>query len=264
MGAAEVSLYAVCTAKGSPGVSTVAAALAVTWNRPTLLADLDTSGGDLAIRYRDPQGRPLLADRGLMSLAASLRRGSDQSDVEPHVQRILGGPAVLTGVNRPEQVAALGSSWQHVAHALADIDAVDVIADCGRVVPQSALIPVLASSSAVLVLTRPTVEELYHLRERLAGIIEQLGARDALGVPIGVAVVTDERDRGSAGEIHRLLDQARLDVTVVGKIAVDPKAAYRIRYSLEAIPTKSLFIRSVAAVGQSLRELAARRAAQLA
>lgn len=259
-----MALFTVCAAKGSPGVSTLAAAMAVTWNRPTLLADLDTSGGDVAVRYRDEQGRPLLADRGLMSLAASLRRGSETVVVEPHAQRVAGGPAVLAGVSRPEQVAALGSSWQHVARALAQIEEVDVIADCGRILPQTALMPVLASSSAVLVLTRPTLEELYHLRERLSGIVEQLTAREALGVPIGVAVVTDERDRASTGEIHRILDQAHLDATVVGTVAVDPKAAHRMRYSLEALPTRSLFVRSVAAVGVSLRELAARRAAQLA
>ncbi len=259
-----MALFSVCTAKGSPGVSTVAAAMAMTWDRPTLLADLDTSGGDMAIRYRDEQSRPLLADRGLMSLASSLRRGSEAGAVEPHVQRIASGPAVLAGITRPEQVAALGASWQHIAVALAAIDEVDVIADCGRILPQSAVMPVLATSSAVLVLTRPTIEELYHLRERLTGIIEQLTAREALGVPIGVAVVTDERDRASTGEINRILDQARLDVSVVGQIAVDVKAAGRMRYSLESFPTKSLFVRSVAAVGQSLRELAARRAAQLA
>ena len=69
-----MGLYAVCAAKGSPGVSTAAVALGMTWARPAVVADLDPAGGDLSLRYRDVEGRPLDPDRGLMSLAAAVLR----------------------------------------------------------------------------------------------------------------------------------------------------------------------------------------------
>lgn len=250
-----MSLYAVCSAKASPGVTTLATALAMTWHRPAVIADLDVSGGDLAVRYRDDEGRPLQPERGLLSLGAAVRRGADQGGLADHLQRIAAGPEVLVGVARPEQVVGLGASWQHLAQALATTPDSDVIADCGRVLPTSAALPALVAARGVLVLARPSVEELFHLRERLTGLVQELHARQSR-VRVAVALVTDERDRSSVGDVQRLLDAAHLKVTVVGQVAYDPKAAYRLRYSLESPPSKSMLLRSVAALGESMRELA--------
>lgn len=252
-----MSLYSVCSVKGSPGVTTVSTILALTWGAPALLADLDTTGGDLAIRYRDDEGRPLQTERGLMSLGAAVRRDSAETDLEPHLQTISDGPRVLVGISRPEQVVGLGASWQGIAQTLAYRHDNDVVADCGRLLPNSAVMPVIGASRALLVLARPTMEELFHLRERLGSLQDQLQTRDS-NVAVGVALLTDDRDHASAGEVQRLLEVAKLRARVVGTVAFDPKAAYRVRYALDAVPGRSMLVRSISALAEPLRDLANR------
>jgi hypothetical protein len=258
-----MGLYAVCAAKGSPGVSTAAVALGLTWAGPAVVADLDPAGGDLSLRYRDTEGRPLDPDRGLMSLAAAVRRGSEGAHVGEHLQAAGGHLPLLVGVTRPEQVTALGTSWQHVARSLATMPGHDVLADCGRVLPGSATMPLLTAADAILFLTRPTMEELYHLRERLRGLTETLRLRDLDAVPVGVAVLTGDRDRDSVPDVQQVIAAAGLPATVVGAISVEPKAAAALRYGLDVNARKSLLLRSAAAAGQALRTLAATRAARL-
>jgi hypothetical protein len=170
---------------------------------------------------------------------------------------------LLVGVTRPEQVTALGTSWQHVARSLATMPGHDVLADCGRVLPGSATMPVLTAADAILFLTRPTMEELYHLRERLRGLTETLRLRDLDAVPVGVAVLTGDRDRGSLPDVQQVVAAAGLPATVVGAFSVEPKAAAALRYGLDVNARRSLLLRSAAAIGQALRKLAATRAAQL-
>ncbi len=71
----RMTLVSVCSAKGSPGVSTFAAALAALWPQESLLADLDPAGSDLIWRYRAATGEPLDPDRGLLSLGVAVRPG---------------------------------------------------------------------------------------------------------------------------------------------------------------------------------------------
>ena len=66
-----MALVAFASAKGSPGASTAALAVAALWPRDVLLADCDPAGGDVALRMPDPDGAPLDPDRGLVSLAAA-------------------------------------------------------------------------------------------------------------------------------------------------------------------------------------------------
>lgn len=258
-----MGLYAVCSAKGSPGVSTASAALGMAWAGPAVVADLDPAGGDLSLRYRDQEGRPLDPDRGLMSLAAAVRRGSEGADVQEHLQTAGGRLPLLVGVTRPEQVTALGTSWQHVARSLTTMPGYDVLADCGRVLPGSATMPVLTQSDAILILTRPTMEELYHLRERLRGLTEIMRLRDLDAVPVGIAVLAGDRDRVSVPDVQQVIAAAGLPATVLGAFALDPKSASALRYGLNVSERKSLLLRSAAALGESLRKLAATRAGRL-
>lgn len=259
-----MGLFAVASAKGSPGVTTAAVALAMCWDAPAVVADVDPAGGDLALRYRGPGGKPLDPDVGLVSLAASVRRGADAGGVGAHLQHTESGLPVLTGVSRPEQVAGLGASWPNVSHSLATMPGHDVLADCGRVLPGSATLPVLTGADAVLLLTRPSMEELFHLRERLRTLTDPLRLRDLDGVPVGVAVVTDERDRGSVADVQKTLDAAGLAATVVGAFVHEPKTAAALRYGIEGRFRRSMLLRSAADIARALRQLTAVRARRLA
>ncbi|NNH23819.1 hypothetical protein HLB09_12095, partial [Pseudokineococcus marinus] len=159
-------LVAVASAKGSPGTTALAVLLASLWPGDVALADVDPAGGDLALRYRGPDGAPLEEDRGLLSLGAAVRRGAE-AELAPHLQPVAGGLDVLVGVSAPEQVAGLGPVWGSVARALRPHDR-DVVADCGRVLPGAAHLPVLAGADAVVLVARPDVAGAAHLRERVA------------------------------------------------------------------------------------------------
>ena len=81
---------------------------------------------------------------------------------------------MLAGIASPTQVAGLGAAWGQLPAVFRAADH-DVLADCGRVVPGSAVTPVLLAADAVLFVVAPTVEGTAHLRERLKGMADQLG-----------------------------------------------------------------------------------------
>jgi hypothetical protein len=250
-----VGLFVLAAAKGSPGVTTSAVALAGVWPGDPILADLDPAGGDIALRYRDASGQPLDPDRGLLSLGAAVRRGAAEVRLTDHVQQISGGLDVLAGVSSPGQVQGLGPTWQHLAKSLRSVPGRDVIADCGRLMPGSATVPVLQSADAVLMLARPTLEGLSHLRELIRGLSDVLqpGSYDA--VPVGVALVTSYRDARSASSLQAILAQAGLSASVLGILAEDDKAATAIRTGDSRRARQSLLTRSATDIGERLRAL---------
>lgn len=247
-------------AKGSPGVTTSAVALAGAWPGDPILADLDPAGGDIALRYRDQAGVPLDPERGLLSLGAAVRRGSTEVQLSDHVQMLSGGLEVLVGVASPSQVQGLGPAWQHLARQFRSVPGRDVIADCGRLMPGSATVPVLQNADALLLIARPTVEGLSHLRERIRGFSEvlQLGTFEA--VPVGVALVASYRDTHVVGEVQGILDRARLPAAVLGILAEDEKAAEAIRTGDGRKARSSLLLRSAAELAERLRKLAMQNA----
>lgn len=250
-----MALYSVASAKGSPGVSLTAMALACTWPTEPVVADIDPVGGDFALRCRTDEGEPVYHERGLLSLAAAVRRGAAEADLADHVHDIGGGISLLAGLSSPTQVSGLGASWGQLPAVFRASDR-DVVADCGRIVPGSAVMPVLAASDAVLFVVRPTVEGTAHLRDRLLWLQEQLDHASSVRVPVGVAVVASHKDRQSAPDLQRLLDSAGVRAEVLGVLAEDAKAAAVLRGHGAGRISSSLLVRSAAALADNLRALA--------
>jgi MinD-like ATPase involved in chromosome partitioning or flagellar assembly len=256
-----VTVYAFASAKGSPGVSTAAAAIAATWPAPVVLADVDPAGGDVMWRNRAITGGPLDPDRGLLSLGAAVRRGAAQADLTEHLQQTAMGVDVLVGLASPDQLSGLGAAWGQLPAVFAQ-HRTDVLVDCGRVVPGSAAMPVLTGADIVVLVTRPDISGTAHLRERLRSLGSTLGVGGPGGKPVGVVVMTDYRDTRSAADLQQLLDHERLGVTVLGIVADDPKAAKILAGERAGQLRKSLLGRSATQLAQRLS--GAHRAADLA
>jgi hypothetical protein len=177
-----VTLIALASVKGSPGVTTAATALAASWpeGRRVLLVEADPFGGDLAPRYGvAPTG-------GLSSLFAAARRTLQPEDVWDHVDHLPGGLPVLFGLGGMHQAVANEKAWPVVADVLGALDA-DVVIDVGRLLPNlgGGVREVLARADALVVLCPSALEAIVHLREALPSLTAELRGRSLLVVPTG-------------------------------------------------------------------------------
>lgn len=268
-----MALVVLVSAKGAPGVTSLTVALAAL-TPGAAAADLDPDGGDLALRYRRPDGAPLDTDLGVLSLANALRReqsgnrwplpareGSEPEPVdgpvrlEDHLQVTGGGLELLLGVSGPEQAIGLGPLWSPLARALSEAGRT-VYADCGRAGPAAATMPVLHQADAVIVVARPELEELAHLRERLRFLNSAVPGRFAGRAQIGVVLIAPERDRAVAGRTEQLLHASGVGVPVLGTMAVDQRGAEALRGMNRSRLNRSTLIRSVRSLLPSVSLLA--------
>lgn len=241
-----MSLVAVAAAKGAPGVTTAATALAAVWPATAILADCDPSGGDIALRLRDNDGRWLVRDRGIVGLAAAIRTQADDGDLQRQVQTAAGGVPVLVGVDSPAQAARIGESWSEIAEQLATLPGMDVIADCGRLLPELTHQHIVARADALLLVTTPSLEGVAHLRHLVEALSESRQA-DA----IHVAVVADaDKSQQQVADVTVALDRAGCTGVRVHALARDASAAA----ALAGVPTRGL---DRSALVSSARTLAA-------
>ena len=174
-----MTTIAITATKGSPGATTLALALAacISGVPPALLVEADAAGGDIAARCG------IALDPGLLTLAASGRRGLDRSTIERHSQLLPWGALVLAGPTSAEQAT---SALTGVAAALVQTLAQEsspVIIDAGRWDPRSPAADLVASASVAALVFRPTVEGVEHARWQLRSLSEHV--RRAIAVCIG-------------------------------------------------------------------------------
>lgn len=203
-----MSLVCLGSAHGSPGVTTTALALAATWpeHRRCLLVEADPFGGVIAARYG-------LGDSpGLSSLAAVARRGLDDDLVSQHTQQLPGGVRMLVGPASADEAHAV---LRDLAGAFAAWSAaqteVDVIVDCGRIAPGSVAIGPLLGAGVVMVVTRPTLDQLRPAALRLVSLEDS-------GIEASLLLVGDQPY--GPDEVTNALG-----TDVAGVIAWDPRTA---------------------------------------
>lgn len=236
-----MSLVAVAAGKDSRGVTTTALALAAVWPRAraVLLAECDPSGGSLAARYGLPTAP------GLMTLVSAGRRQLLAADIAAHAQVLPGSDLnVLLGAVRAEEAHALGPLWSSLARALAELDA-DVIADCGRLDPDSPAGPILRHADLLLLVCEPTKEGVLHLQGRIEAVAQH-GE-----VP---AVILLGEEPYSAQEVQQALGQPAGGAAVLGVIARDADAAALLagRAGSTRRLVRSLLIRSARVVAGAI------------
>jgi hypothetical protein len=196
----------------SPGLTTAALALAMTWPAPrrAVVAELDPDGGTIAARTVIPH------DPGLISVAAGRSDGVAEEDIFNGIQQLANGTLVLLAPPGPDRVRAalealIGTG---VTRTLGRLPVLDVLADCGRLDRWSPALPYVAAADAVVFVVRSSIEDVIGLQHRLQTLeVASSGA--------GVIVVGD-RPYGP-DEVARALG-----VPVVGVIEDDPRAARTI------------------------------------
>ncbi|MFI7122651.1 carbon monoxide dehydrogenase maturation protein [Amycolatopsis sp. NPDC049868] len=206
-------LIALCSLKGSPGVTTLAVALAMTWPQAAstrrLVAEVDPAGGDLAMRFGLP------ATPGLVSLAAAARRTRDPAVVWDHTQALPGGARALVappgGTHARAALSTLATAPNGSLLPVVARDAgVVVIADCGRADPGSPAEAIARRADALVLVTGTQGDDLAHAAVRLGEL--------ARWTPRPGLLLT--------GDGHPTVDVEReLGVPAIGRLPHDPIAA---------------------------------------
>ena len=169
-----------CSAKHSPGASTLALALtcALTTEAdvtPPLLVEADAAGGDLAARLGLP------TDPGLASLAAASRHGGDAA-VWLHANPLPAGGAVVVAPTDPVRCL---SSTRAIGARLATMlepAVADLVIDVGRI-PGPTALPALRRHDWLLVACRPDLAGIEHTRRLVSCLRAEAPA------PLNVTVV---------------------------------------------------------------------------
>ncbi|MBT9257182.1 hypothetical protein KMZ32_19790 [Phycicoccus sp. MAQZ13P-2] len=249
-----MSVFVLCSAAGSPGVTTTALGLAMTWPRPVLLVEADPTGGSalLAGHFRG-QVQPTAS---LVDLALELHP-SGLDDAIPAVAMNVPGSrvSIVAGTRAHRQARALTSLWEPLASSLGRMDALgqDVIVDAGRLGLAGSPEPLLAAADGCLLVLRTDLVALAAARSwcsTLAGQFEARGDARALSL-----MAVGEGRPYSAREIANVLEHP-----VTASVAWDEKAAAVFSRG-EPRPSRfetSGYVRSLQRAGESLRASAAR------
>lgn len=261
-----MALIALAADKGSPGVTTTAVALAAMWPRRSLLAEVDMAGGDLVYRSSSPNGGTLDPGTGMLSLAATARRGLAAEQLWDHSQRLSGGLDVLIGLGTAEQSVGLNGQWGTLGRAFARLaespnpDGVaDVIADCGRLGPDSAVLELLSHASMVLLVSGTEAEHLARVRDRAAALSTKLHGTQRVGqagLPIiGVLLVGGAQDGAKvANQVNHMLVASNSGARVIGVVAEDAAGAQQLAGRRRGRVDKSMLVRSVRKVVTDLQQ----------
>lgn len=209
-----MAVVALCSAAGSPGVTTTSLGLALLWPRPVLLVEADPTGGSgiLAGYFRGI--RPY--DQGLVELALS---ADEVAELLPRIAQSIGSSsaAFVPGPRAHSQAPALTGLWSPLLTALQDLETTgqDVIVDCGRLGLTAWPEPVLAGADLSLVVCRTHLPAIAAARSWA----ETAGRGHPAWTNPGVLLV-GEGQPYSANEVNNVLG-----LPVHAVVADDPQSA---------------------------------------
>jgi hypothetical protein len=241
-----MTVYALLSPGGSPGVTTAALALALTWPGPVLVAETDPSGGDVLAGFlagHVPGNRGLLNvayEATTVEAAAAVVAGQLVELDEAGTRR------VLPGLPDPRHAATLNMTWHLLAAALA-AQPVDVLADCGRLDGGPGQEHILRVAGHIVVVLRPTLRQAAAARPRIEMLTHVKGS---LSGHVGLLVT------GLGPLVPRELSRA-LGVPLLGVLPEDRKTALILsdgRGARRGIDTSHL-LRASGAVAQTLTRI---------
>lgn len=244
-----MAVIALTSAKGSPGVSTTALAMTLTWARPVLLLEADTTGSSsyLAGYFRGATAHNV----GLVDLALAHRDNDLLASIHRSSLALPGDTARLVpGLTSPVQARTLAPVWESIAAALHNLDqhGTDVIIDAGRLGTLGGPLPLLRSADAVLVVTRSNLPAIAALRAAVPVLREDLRTSGAGTDVLSLLVV----GQGKPYPAKAISDAVGVPTTA--NLDFDPVAAEVLSYGSPA-PRRfqnSGFVRSISAANSAL------------
>lgn len=207
-------LVGLVSAKGSPGVTTSALALASQWPRRSLMLEADPFGGDVRAGLGNGEWPPTA---GIMEAVVDLRSTDLDAALGRRVHRPTEySPAVLAGIGCVGQASTL--PWSRIGAALARLPGADVVADCGRFAVADGVTPLLRACDVIVVVTGSSLRAV-RAASRIAPLLqEELEVR--AGDPrVSVLVV----DAGAPYPAAEIAGACRLPL--LGELPDDPRAA---------------------------------------
>jgi hypothetical protein len=175
-----MAVIVLASAAGSPGVTTSALGLALTWPRPVLLVEADPTGGSamLAGFFRGT----LAQTKGLIDLAWAHREGLlVEALAELPMPIPDSSAALLPGIRSHTQASSLTTLWEPLAAALKELDRTDrdVIIDAGRLGMIGSPEPLIYAADLMLLVMRSDLVALAAARSRTETLptgFDELGA----------------------------------------------------------------------------------------
>lgn len=197
-------LIGLVSAKGAPGVTTAALALAAVAD-DGLLIELDPSGGSIE-SWTGAGGEP-----GLVRVASGLRRSAGPDAVVDHVVNVPAGiRSILAPTAGPYAESTVAMTRDRLGPALRGLNAVLSVIDAGRWSRSQPTANRVASFDVVAIVCAPTVDGV----EAARWLVEPLQAEGPGHV---VVLVSGERPYGSTDIA------AAMGVPAAGALAWDPR-----------------------------------------
>ncbi|HEX6419018.1 MAG TPA: hypothetical protein VFZ77_11000 [Acidimicrobiales bacterium] len=228
-----MTVVALLSVKGSPGATTAAAAVAAAsqvGGRPTLLVELDPSGGDLRLLAARPAAEP-----NLVHVAGELRHArlpglalADQAvDVLP---RLTGVAAPAGPQEAGAVVASIGDAWSRAFQAFDGT----VVVDAGRWDPAQQTAGRVRGHDVVGLVVRATADSVEHARHAVA-LVRSAARSPVAAVVVGHRPYAPEAVAGA------------LDLPLAGALAWDRRGAAALwARGAEPAGVRSQLVRSAA------------------
>ncbi len=260
-----MALIVLTSATGSPGVTTTALALALTWPRPVLLVEADPTGGSaiLAGYFRGQVPHP----HGLVDLALAHRTGDLAAAIAATTIALPHGQAqLLAGSRSHHQAHTLAGLWEPLLPVLRSLEATgqDVLVDAGRLGLTGAPTALLHGADTALLVTRTSLPAVAAARSWAAELTGSNGSGTSNGVSlagpaVGVLLVGEGRPYRAA-EVSKALGApvlASIPWDVAGAEVFSVGATTPRRFET------STFVRSIQVASTAIRAAAGERALRL-
>lgn len=270
-----MAIYTLCSASGSPGVSTTALGLALTWPRPVILVEADPSGSQALLAgyfkgSRKSENPDQTRIAGLLDLSVAARQG-DLHDELPRM--LLGVPEtnakLLVGTDSHVQSLALTRLWDELLLELQTLGpktGQDILVDAGRLGLDGSPSPLVKRADVTLLLTRSAVRDFAGAQSWGQALLEgNVGGRYVGAVVVGPGRPYGAREASVAlgvREGERIVTR----MPVLGGIAWSPRHAqvlsdgegFPYRWGSDVQKGKKFnnghYMRSIRAVGEAARK----------